>query len=424
MQVLKRYAKAYGVCVGVFSLLLVVVSFVPRAAIQRQLEESVEILATEGDRPVAWPAADLEVDYLDSFTTALSLNIASHAVGRPIVGAFAGSYFVGQGSRVEQFAEGLDKEAQVEYARYWHGYLSILVPLLVVFNVDQIRVLFLILMVVLACVATSIMGKRQRMGAAVSLGVALLFANVLFAAVSTSLAFSFFVALGATVFVLLRAREDDERLCEDVDGVNFFVIGAITVYLDFLNTPIVTLGLPIATYAMLRMRTLAVRPLGESLVRLGVLALAWGMGYGLAWATKWVIGFAVCGPSVFEGIVGLAGNWTAGAPEGVQAVSRMDVIRENVGLMFPSWLKVASAGLAVLWAGLMIPFRRRGAGSFVIALLCVAALPFAWYLVLSTHSHVHSFFAYRNLIVAVYALGLIGCYAMDWDALRNFVKRG
>ena len=419
MQALKRYAKVYAVCVGLFTLLLVIVSFVPRAAIQRQLEESAGILATEGDRPVAWPAADLEVDYLDSFTTALSLNIASHAVGHPFVGAFAGSYFVGQGSRVEQFAEGLGKEAQVEYARYWHGYLSVLVPLLVVCNIDQIRVLFLILMVTLACVATSLMGRRRRMGAAVCLGIALLFANVLFATVSTSLAFSFFVALGATVWVLIRVREDDERLCDDVDGVNFFVIGALTVFLDFLNTPIVTLGLPLATYAMLRKRTLAERPAKESLVRLGILFFAWGAGYGLVWATKWIIGFVVCGSNVFEGVVGLAGSWTSGTPEGVESVSRMDVIRENLGQMLPRWLVLVCAGLAVVWAGLMLRFRRRGSGTLVLALLCAAALPFVWYLVLATHSHVHSFFAYRNLCVSVYALGLIACYAMDWRALRD-----
>jgi hypothetical protein len=214
-------------------------------------------------------------------------------------------------------------------------------------------------------------------------------------------------------------REDDERLCDDVDGVNFFAIGALTVYLDFLNTPIVTLGLPLATYAMLRKRTLAMRPAKESLVRLGILVFAWGAGYGLVWATKWIIGFVVCGSSVFEGVVGLAGSWTYGTPEGVESVSRMDVIRENLGQMLPRWLVLVCAGLAVVWAGLMLRFRRRGSGTLVLALLCAAALPFVWYLVLATHSHVHSFFAYRNLCVSVYALGLIACYAMDWRALRD-----
>ena len=87
MRGLGRYAKAYVVCVGVFSLLMVLVSLVPKNAIRQQVEESIPMLIEEGDRPAAWPTMHETPDALDSFTTSLSLNIAMHVTGNPIMGA-------------------------------------------------------------------------------------------------------------------------------------------------------------------------------------------------------------------------------------------------------------------------------------------------------------------------------------------------
>lgn len=412
------YAKAYAACVVAFCALLVVVSCVPRSWIRANVEESTLALTNEGDYPIAWPTATMNPHDLDSFTTALSLNIAMHVTGRPPFGAFAGTYYIGQATMVDNLAAGLDEPGQVDYIRYWHGYLAVLVPLLVVCNLTQIRVLFVCSMSMLACLVCALLARRAGTGAALSLGVACLFTNLWAVAASTSLAFSFFVAFGAMLYVIARVRPGSAALGEDVTGVFFFVVGAVTVFVDFLDTPIVTLGLPLATYCLLQGERIGRAPLRRVLAVLATLALAWAAGYALLWVTKWVISLAMFGmQSWAETASTIGGRLSTADPSGQGSITRVQAVLANVRYFVTRGVACVAGALVLACALLTVRHRNERMWRCGLVLLLVAMLPVVWYVALPNHSFQHAFFTFRSLSVTAYALCLALACVVDWRSV-------
>lgn len=396
-------AKAYLVCLASFTVLLLAVWCVPKSLIKPQVIESCGVLSEEGDYPQTRVTASMRSDTIDSFTTALSLNIAVHGTGNPIKDAFAGAYYKNGEVFTANLAEGIDKPAGEAYTRYWHGYLVVLIPLLTVFSLVQIRSIFLLAMGLLSCAACALIGRKTSLLASLALALALIMSNVWVAAFSTSLAFSFFVALVAVILVALWADEGKELGTERNWLVFFFVVGAVTSYVDFLNTPIVALGLPLATYLAIRHESVAKATLSEAAMLVAGACIAWGLGYGLLWASKWALSAIVLGTNAFGDALGTA-SYRVGA-NGLGA--RIDAIRANVNTMFDTWQRYLVAALAVVLLVVGIVRHRRPCLPLAISLLVVTLLPILWYVALANHSTIHAFFVYRALSVSVYAGALM-----------------
>ena len=396
-------AKAYLVCLLSFTVLLLAVWCVPKSLIKPQVIESCGVLSEEGDYPQTRVTASMRSDTIDSFTTALSLNIAVHSTGNPLRDAFAGAYYKNGEIFTANLAEGIDKPAGEAYTRYWHGYLVVLIPLLTVFSLVQIRSIFLLAMGLLSCAACALIGRKTSLLASLALALALIMSNVWVAAFSTSLAFSFFVALVAVILVALWADEGKELGTERNWLVFFFVVGAVTSYVDFLNTPIVALGLPLATYLAIRHESVAKATLSEAAMLVAGTCIAWGLGYGLLWASKWVLSAIVLGTNAFGDALGTAG-YRVGA-NGLGA--RIDAISANVNTMFDTWQRYLVAALAAVLLLVGIVRHRRPCLPLAISLLVVTLLPILWYVALANHSTIHAFFVYRALSVSVYAGALM-----------------
>lgn len=423
LRSLGKYAKAYVLCVGIFSLLMVLVSLVPKNAIRPQVEESIPVLTEEGDRPAAWPTMHETPDALDSFTTSLSLNIAMHVAGNPLRGAVMCPYYrMPEQSMADALSEGLDKEAQIPYFRYWHGYLSVLVPLLTLFNIAQIRKVFLLAAMLLSVAVAALLGRKTHLGAALAWGAALLFSNIWIVTESTAQFFCYLAALVATIYVAVKSTED-KPLGEDVTGVFFFAVGASTVFLDFLDTPAVSLGLPLATYVVLRKRSVLEDPFAQTLGRLLILALSWAAGYTLLWATKWLIGIVVLGGVAAEDLRFVFGLRTSSQTTDGESVGRIEVIRRNVAQMFSGWMVACAKVLGVAWVAITCFFHKRAWYKLCIVLVAIAAIPVLWYLAMPNHAADHTFFTYRNLCISIYALGLMACFVTDWGALRSRIAQ-
>lgn len=424
MRGLVKYAKVYAICACVFCLLMLLVSLVPKAAIQRQVGESATVLTNEGDRPLAWPTMHESPEALDSFTTSLSLNIAMHTVGNPVIGAVACPYYrtSADESMSEALVKGMDQEAQIPYWRYWHGYLTFLVPLLTVFDIAQIRKLFLLGAALLIAVILAKLGKRDRLGAAAAFVLAMLFSNIWIVTESTAQFFCYLVGLVATLYVVCKSKEDSP-LGEDITGPFFFVVGAVTVFLDFLDTPIVSLGLPLATYVVMRDRSILQERFSTTAVCLSRLVVSWAAGYALLWLTKWAIGLLVLGGVAISELTStfdlrLSDHSTQG-----EVVPRFEVLRRNVAAMVPGWMVACAKVLGVVWVAITCFFHRKYWWKIAVSLVAILAMPAVWYFALPNHAIDHTFFTYRSLSVSVYALGLMVAYVTNWDAARARLER-
>lgn len=412
-----RLCIAWLLCTLVFTLLLFLISFIPRSMIADNLSESTRILQEEG--LYQNPRGSDQTWQSDNFTSAIMLNI----MGTSLPGSMSDVLLaprVAVGDSLEDMslnslsvvADGADENAPIiNYPRYWHGYEVLLKPLLVFFNINQIRQLALIATTTLSTILAVQFAQKRGIAASLSITVPLVGFNIVVVCQGLSLVMTFFVGLIASV--LLGATK--KWWLQDLRAliVPAFLCGAITNYLDFLCTPLIALGLPLLTVVTycFDSENLGKSPF-EVLKLCLVLSIAWACGYGLLWVTKWLLCTLVTGYDALGDAMGAASMRTStSGGELSQSISRLDALKRNVNFAFPWWSKVIIlAGCIAALASLILLLRkknhqeRRIVISLTVGCAFIAMLPIVWYLALSQHSYVHTWFTYRNLMLCVNAL--------------------
>ena len=167
------------------------------------------------------------------------------------------------------------------YARYWHGYLLYLKPLLLLFSWKHVVWLELAVQIALMIWVLITAIRKQNAGvAAVTLG-SFLFMKPLLVMISLTMSVCWILTLLTVEYMLLH----HDRLHEKGQYPEFFlIIGILTSYFDFLTYPITTLGIPLCCYFLLESDKL-----WNNIKKLVAFGISWAVGYAGMWAAKWVI---------------------------------------------------------------------------------------------------------------------------------------
>ena len=177
------------------------------------------------------------------------------------------------------------------YARYWHGYLIWLRPLLLVLTYGQVRVVNYIVFFALAGALLWRLWKVCGRWPAVWFAASQLAVSAFFAPRQVQFFTCFAIGYAACLWVLAKPRAAGTL------AVGLVAVGVCTSFLDLLVTPILTLGLPLTVW-LLDPRV----PGGQApLRRCGAVAggaVCWGAGYALCWASKWVLAGLVTGQDI------------------------------------------------------------------------------------------------------------------------------
>lgn len=222
-----------------FYLCLVIVYCIPSSAMQGNVYESYEILAHEG----LYYSSYADGHTYDNHTVARMLNLALNTGKNPFVAAIRNERNSGS-NPISELNEVLSKQGEkTSYCRYWHGYLVFLKPLLCFLNVYQIRLLCeAVIIILLMGVGISLKDRMGKNGVYISLALA--FSWGIFSGVNAAITLPMFscfaVSLVGCIYVL-RCLELRRKHISKA----FFLIGSVTVYLDFLDNPILTLGIPL-----------------------------------------------------------------------------------------------------------------------------------------------------------------------------------
>lgn len=145
-----------------FWLLMVVAYTVPSSQLTSHANQSRAILKQEG---VLWMqnAALAGGAHYDNYTTYHMLNIAVQSADDPFADAVSSKFY--QGSDPDEgLMHAIAGESNASYERYWHGYVIFLRPLLVLFNVQQIRLLCQAVFFTLLAAVVVRLATRIRMG--------------------------------------------------------------------------------------------------------------------------------------------------------------------------------------------------------------------------------------------------------------------
>lgn len=297
-----------------------------------------------------------------------------------------------------KYASGETDGREVTYARYWHGYLVFLKPLLMFFSPADIRLLNMTVQLLLSALVLTLAYKKAGCGLSLSLGAAMLCLNP----ISTALCFQYTdVYLLTLIFeaILLHFRTDTK----DFSCLLFLWLGIAIAFFDFLTYPLVSLGFLLITELTLCRETLA-----KKLKRILLDSAAWGIGYGGMWAGKWVLATVFSEQNVIQNALRSMLERTSSSVDSV-SISPLLVLKRNIQVYINPSSELLALLLLIGLLFLLFVQKRKPklhAASIIPLVLC-AIYPVVWTLLLTNHSIIHPHMTYRNFAVSVMAAGCI-----------------
>jgi len=401
-----------GVILG-FALLLGVYAL-PVEPMAEHVRVSVPALSGEWQLEGSYEAviAGYQATQLDNSTDAAMLLHAVYEGDEPLtVKAAEGYRYVSEGNAfialLEYEKHGSELQAN-PIARYWHGYLVLLKPLLLFLNYLDIRMLLTIMQGCMMAAVIAGLCRRRLSWMVPAFVLSLLCITPSAAGLSLQFSTVFCTYLLAMILLLyLPARIFDGHGL----AMFFLLTGMLTSYVDYLTYPLAAFGMPMVLCIFL----FPVSGLREEWKRLILCGLCWGFGYLGMWAGKWLIAGIFGNESWFW--ANLLAKISERSSDTAAAVSLSygTVLRTVLGVFFKRAYLLAAVLGAVLWLCAFLRGRRSGlpagfpcAGVFT-ALAAVALLPFVWYFFTQNHSYIHAFYTSKNLTVSVFAVCCLFC---------------
>ncbi len=311
------------------------------------------------------------------------------------------------GQSLVDYLDGVEQPVEAEYARYWHGYLVLLKPLLMITSLNGLRMLGALLFPALLGAVLMVCCYQRKIGLGMAVVAALPFLFFGTSFMSLSLSVCLYLMLGAVLAVLLTGKK--EKL-----PILFLLVGILTAYFDFLTYPLITLCFPLC--AALYGREDSTKAQWKAMA---VYSLEWCVGYAVMWGSKWILADICTGGHTIKDALQTVFT-RAGSARGVGRISGFaEVLRCNLA----PFMNVGFALFMMLFIVCLIwKLMRHGSAqqngakqcNVKALLLCkiqrmsvffgVAVMPLVWWFVMQNHSQEHWAYTCRNFAIVVLAL--------------------
>lgn len=383
--------------------LLLLVYSIPTEKIEENVRVSSKIIETETQYPQL--VSGWETTQLDNWTDSVMMLIASHPVNTSLLEAATANfrYQVVDKNPAESIVI-IHKEEnpnifEVNYSRYWHGYLIWLKPLLYIMNYSQIRVINTICQILLIIAMLAVLSVKHLRRIIIPYLAMLCFLTppALFCSMQFSSIF-YISMISSIILICCYDRLEKKKLFP----LFFLFIGIITAYFDFLTYPIITICMPLTLFLIMS------KPDNwkTTLKWMLIIGLYWGIGYIGMWGLKFLLGTLFSHSNTIESS-STSITMHLGLQEGMSVMQRLAVIMRN-GKLYKHWPYFAVAAVSTItcfgyavrqhtWREIFNPYK-------TLALLLVAILPFIWIFLTAEHAFIHFWFTHRNLAVVVFTM--------------------
>lgn len=428
-----QYILVFIILISIYIGTLIMSGLIPQKTLEKNVIKSSEILHNEGEKESENKRIDLgyKKEHIFLFTEALMINTAySVDSNSPLESSMLArkNYIPGQTTKVyidSQYHLGATKKYKdknggifqvgelyglmhgeditesFEYARYWHGYLTILRPLLAITSYQGIRIIILILTILLIGTLLYLISKKINIASAIMVFIGLLAANIFVTTQSMNEITDFLIAIIAGIYILIK-KDVNKNI-----GINFFVIGSITNFFDLLTNPVVTLGLPLIIY-FLRIKKER-ENLKKDLQDFIKICILWSLGYGFTWIAKWIITAILYDrPIISQAIEQI--TFRSGLKN--SRFGYKDIIRVNLKeLSDNTILIILIMSFIYILSNLIMKYKKninfKQNACSIIPYILIAILPFAWFLAVQQHSYIHNFFVHRIFIITIICIFII-----------------
>lgn len=285
----------------------------------------------------------------------------------------------------------------ISYPRYWHGYLVVLKPLLMLFDIADIRIFNMFCFFTLLIYIVLQMERQGLKKYIPWFAITIALLNPLAIPLSFQFSTVTYIALLSVIFVLKK-----ENWAREKSFFFFMIIGILTAYFDFFTFPLVGLYFPMI---FLLIKENEWKKATKMVV---INSIAWIVGYVGMWASKWLVGSLLTGKNILVDAILRANDY---ANPNEADVSRLEIILKNVLVLvkWPIIIVGVIVAVRILWHILGAVREKQSNGYIMIPYLIIAIAPIVWYMAAGTHSYVHYWFTYRELCVSVFAV-LVGMW--------------
>lgn len=415
------YIAIYIVMISLFSIGMIAVYALPNGRIRDNIKESeAHILMSSGNNNPLFGSYITGMQ-LDAFTDMLILDISINkgkSEDEAIVNrAFENSWFSENDNMVLSIEESLYMDNiynNYGYSRYWHGIQTIIRPLLIVFNYEEIKALFMVIMSIFLGVAMLLI-KRNLSGVH---AVAFLMSMIIvgFSVVSISLQYVgiFAITLIAVILINILYMHNKEKFLPYL----FFIIGGCTTFFDLLTAPVITLGLPLIIVIMLKNRKDEDIKFKSFIKTMIVYSMVWAIAYAITFVTKWGIASLVLHRDEFSVAVNQLLFRVNGSEE--FQTTRMGAIKENLKYINNKVFILIMLMSFIAWIPLFIKHRKKLKDMKNIVFIgLIAIYPYIWYVAFSNHSSIHAWFTYRAQVISIFGFLGILSESIDFEKIKN-----
>lgn len=285
-----------------------------------------------------------------------------------------------------------------EYARYWHGYLSVLMPLLTVVDYETIRIINYIAFFALTAYLIYLIKRRFSSSVMLAFLISLLYASAFFIPQSIQYSSTFYIALVGSI---LAIKCPWQRWGLRALSCMFVALGAATSYVDFLVTPVVTLGFPLI-FIILEMNDTTK---SRQRTTVFLMTCAWFFGYVGMWAGKWIL----CAAFTDCEVASIVGSKLAERSIGQfvlnirQVCARTFWFLPDIGKLWWACIVSSMCGIIglILWRTYAL---NNNAFKHHSTLLLLMFIPLAWLMLAYNHTLVHTAFTHRIWSISIFAL--------------------
>lgn len=296
------------------------------------------------------------------------------------------------------------------FAQNIHGYLTVLKPLLYLFDYGDIRGILKftgLALLIWICVFLEKIHMSRFIPAFVAAMACMEFHTI---GMSMQYTWVFIISMSFSIYILKKTQGIKKK---QVTSLLFLVIGMTTSYFDFLTYPLFALGIPLLFWTICMKGT-------ENEARLLLLTVKnsvyWAAGYIGMWVEKWILCTILTGENLFadamHSVMIRSGSNVSG-----KTIGYWDVVYKNIMVIakYPYVLAVLAAAVIIFFVCGTKCTRGVSKEAF-LTYLYIAALPFGWYMISVNHSYIHSFMTYKSLSITVFAL------LCAWSEMKCLIK--
>lgn len=421
---ISSYIILFLIMIVVFSIAMIGTYLLPNERIRAHIAESKELLINQNGNP-------LFTDYikganLDVFTDLLIMNTAMNK-GKTedesvFIRAFENSRYSNEEDNsytsLQETVENPDIHNNQEYSRYWHGIQTIIRPLLLFFNYEEIRYIFMILIFVLLGISLLLINKNISFMHSMAFLVSMLAVCIFIVPMSIQYSAIFIITLLAVIIVNLLHKKQKAKFIPYL----FFIIGGLTTFFDLLTAPLLTLGIPLIIEVLLRSReeSLSIKKAFLEIIKLSIL---WAIAYGTIFFAKWVIASLIMQKDLITVAINQILFRTNGSEE--YPATKIGAIVENFTYLYNNVLLACGIVTIIGWIIALIKTRKNKINwKKILILLIVSIYPYVWYMVFAGHSTIHAFFTYRIQAIAIFGVLCIMLEFVDLKTKEKINKAG